>query len=573
MKPILDPRDGDLEDDASSTHQRSLLSLAGSLFSEISLPKLIVVWFVLLVVPALLLGAVPLLVTAWAILVWSKTANVLTEIWPALLLPPLLAIGWFGGRRLLRLAETNFWSLNALAVQPIYILCREGLRHLVEGPLPSGLHPSWRAAIRAACAAVAGIGVFLLGAGVVALLWPATRWVSRFPDLGSVHGMLPVLLANSVTLITAYCAGAALVWGVGDALMAQPRDLQDFAAAENDERTWRVAHLSDIHTVGERYGGRIESGRAGPRGNDRLRQTLARLDEIHRQQPLDFILITGDLTDAGRSAEWAEFLIAVSAYPHLAERIIAVPGNHDVNVVDRSSPARMDTPMSPTKRLRQLRTLSVLDYLQGRRLRVIRGATPGSLLTDMLRPHASDMTCFADRGAPRRLSRTLEAVWDTVFPMILPPDGPDGLGIVALNSNADTHFSFTNALGLIPAEQVQRLRVATSLYPQACWIVALHHHVIEYPQKAQNLSLRIGTALINGSWVIRQLRCLAGRAVIMHGHRHIDWIGQCGGLAVVSAPSPVMASGAQYFYVHTLAAGANGKLKLRQPQRIRTDEP
>jgi len=60
MRPILDPRDGDIEDDASSTHQRSLLSLAGSLFSEISLPKLIVVWVLLLVVPALLLGVAPL---------------------------------------------------------------------------------------------------------------------------------------------------------------------------------------------------------------------------------------------------------------------------------------------------------------------------------------------------------------------------------------------------------------------------------------------------------------------------------------------------------------------------------
>jgi hypothetical protein len=37
MKPILDPRDGDIEDDASSTKRRSLLSLAGSLLVEISL--------------------------------------------------------------------------------------------------------------------------------------------------------------------------------------------------------------------------------------------------------------------------------------------------------------------------------------------------------------------------------------------------------------------------------------------------------------------------------------------------------------------------------------------------------
>ena len=38
MKPLLDPRNGDVEDDASSTKQRSLVSLAGSLLAEVSLP-------------------------------------------------------------------------------------------------------------------------------------------------------------------------------------------------------------------------------------------------------------------------------------------------------------------------------------------------------------------------------------------------------------------------------------------------------------------------------------------------------------------------------------------------------
>ena len=28
--------------------------------------------------------------------------------------------------------------------------------------------------------------------------------------------------------------------------------------------------------------------------------------------------------------------------------------------------------------------------------------------------------------------------------------------------------------------------------------------------------------------------------VVMHGHRHIDWIGACGSLRIISAPSPVM---------------------------------
>ncbi|MGO4838857.1 metallophosphoesterase, partial [Rhizobiaceae sp. 2RAB30] len=64
---------------------------------------------------------------------------------------------------------------------------------------------------------------------------------------------------------------------------------------------------------------------------------------------------------------------------------------------------------------------------------------------------------------------------------------------------------------------------------------------------------------------------LAGCAVLMHGHRHVDWIGKCEGLLIVSAPSPVMeATGDQptCFYVHTLAIGAGRRLKLLAPERI-----
>jgi hypothetical protein len=64
---------------------------------------------------------------------------------------------------------------------------------------------------------------------------------------------------------------------------------------------------------------------------------------------------------------------------------------------------------------------------------------------------------------------------------------------------------------------------------------------------------------------------LAGRAVVMHGHRHIDWIGACGPLKIISAPSPVMNAtddAATHFYIHTLAAGLDGRLGLLPPQRV-----
>ncbi len=86
MKPVIDPRGGDVEDDASSTKSRSLLSLAGSLLAEISLPKLILSWIMLFVIPGLLLGLAPLVASAWVSLVSRKITSPLLGIWPALLL-------------------------------------------------------------------------------------------------------------------------------------------------------------------------------------------------------------------------------------------------------------------------------------------------------------------------------------------------------------------------------------------------------------------------------------------------------------------------------------------------------
>jgi len=57
----------------------------------------------------------------------------------------------------------------------------------------------------------------------------------------------------------------------------------------------------------------------------------------------------------------------------------------------------------------------------------------------------------------------------------------------------------------------------------------------------------------------------------MHGHRHVDWIGECAGLTIVSAPSPVMEvtdDKDTAFYIHTLAIDTDGKLSLLAPRRI-----
>jgi 3',5'-cyclic AMP phosphodiesterase CpdA len=572
MKPIIDPRSGDLEDDASSTQSRSLLGLAGSLLSEISLPKLVLAWMLMLVGPCLLLGLSPLIASAWVAKISGNIVSPYAGLWPIVLVALLLAIGWFGGRPLFRLVERSFWSLNSLVVEPCYAIAREGLQHLVEQVLPERSTKTRRSRLRAATAGAAGILICALALMALVLAWPSSRWVGNISDLASPLRLAPVALANGVVVVALYLAGAALVWAIADAAMSRPHDFHDFHGAAEAARKWRVAHLSDLHMVGERYGFRIESGRSGPRGNERLQQVLRELDAIHAKEPLDAILITGDMTDAGRSAEWAELLDLLALHPGLADRILMLPGNHDLNVVDRANPARLDLPMSPSKRLRQLRTLSTLEALQGRRVRVVDhdAGRVGATLADVLKPYRAQIAEFANAGR-MVLSVTLADLWAKIFPLVMLPETDTGLGVILLNSNAETHFSFTNALGLISAEQVKGIEIVMAQYPRTCWLIALHHHPIEYPRPAKALSERIGTALINGSWFIRRLRPFAGRLALMHGHRHIDWIGECAGVLIISAPSPVMSAPddvASYFYIQTFTTGAHARLRVLPPERI-----
>jgi hypothetical protein len=252
-----------------------------------------------------------------------------------------------------------------------------------------------------------------------------------------------------------------------------------------------------------------------------------------------------------------------------------LPGNHDLNIVDRANPARLDLPISPNKRLRKIRTLSAMAAVQGTRVHVVDQARRrlGGTLSALLSPHLAGMTRFADSGKPRLTKETSE-LWAQAFPMVVPPDQDGGLGIILLDSNADTHFSFTNALGMVSSEQARGIDIACAQFPRACWVIALHHHLVEYPRATKAVSERIGTALINGNWFVRRLRSLASRVVLLHGHRHVDWIGACGGLTIVSAPSPVMEATndvATCFYVHTLAVGTDAHLRLLAPQRIVVD--
>ena len=580
MRPLIDPRKGDIESDASSSQSRSLWSIAGSMLAEISLPKLIVAWFVLLGLPALLLGAMPIFASIWINATTLTLVDLSYGLVPLLLLIGLAATALLGFRRLFRLAERSFWALNSLAVQPAYALCREVLSQIAERVLPPDVTMARRAKWRAITAILSGLIICLVSIGVLLLVWPHVRFVVEFSALKDPVALVTAALANSIGIVAAYVAVAVLVWSIADATMPATGDFDGFAAPADgeparDEQIWRVAHLSDIHVVGEKYGFRIECGRSGPRGNERLIKVLTRLDDIQAEQPLHAILVTGDITDAGLATEWAEFFDAVSQFPRVAQRMFLIPGNHDINIVNRANPAQFDLPTSPNKKLRKLRILSALNAIQGSRVRVLnrRSKRLDETLERALDPYVAGMATFADTGKPRGFYE-LDELWANAFPMVLPPERDGGIGIVLLNSNADSHFSFTNALGMVSADQFSAVEAVFAQYPRACWIVCIHHHVMEYPRAGVALSERIGTALINGQWFVRRLQRFADKIVVMHGHRHFDWFGRCGAFPILSAPSAVMGGtddAPTRFYIHTIAVGADGKLKLLQPQPVDVD--
>ena len=389
---LVDPRHGDIEDDASSTKRRSMLALFGGMLVEISLPKLIIAWIMLLVVPGLLLGLAPIVFVEWLTIVTDKIASLVLGLWSLVILGSLIAVAWFGWRALFGMAEKNFWALNSIVVEPSYASFREAFRQLAERLLPADASKSRRAKPRRRCRrrrppdlragparAVAGLAAH-----------PSVRQLFRDRVRGrrSPPWRLPTASPPSPPISPSPRSS-----GASPTPPWRSPARSEIAEAPKGSRLWRVVHLSDLHVVGERYGFRIESGRSGPRGNDRLHRLLGQLEAIDAKQPFDAILITGDMTDAGISSEWAEVLDALAAHPSLQRRALMLPGNHDLNIVDRSNPARMDLPTSPDRRLRPIAPLSAMNAVHGERVRVVDRTNKrlGRYFRDFLKPLSREM--------------------------------------------------------------------------------------------------------------------------------------------------------------------------------------
>jgi 3',5'-cyclic AMP phosphodiesterase CpdA len=570
---IWDLRRGDDDDNRTSPHGRGLRSIVLSTLLEFNPLKASIGFLALILGPALLVGIAPSIVVTYGRLTFHKLT--LAGSYPIVALVSLaVLVGaalWIG-RPLLALAVDYFWHLHYTLVVPILVALRELLRAGAER-FPGRAITSEQLNRRRRLGTV--LAALLLAAGGLALA--LTVEVSIGLQLVDVERVQPwavarAALGNAAVILGLSTVVESLYWLWRELTINGPALDWVPNPSKAESSVARVAHLSDLHLVGERYGYRMEAGTHGPRGNRCIRNALRKLAAINALTPLDRVLLTGDITDAGTRAEWAEFIDLLRSYPELRARLSFVPGNHDMNIVDRTNPGTLDLPWSTGQSLRKLRVVLALDTVQGDRTHVVNHASGalGPSLKDYLREggRAELLRALAQRGALRGRWE-MAKIWDAMFPLVEPAPDDDGYGLILLNSNAPSHFLLTNAIGIVNRSQLSALKSILRNSPRRAWMILLHHQVVEYPVAS------ISLALVNAPDVLAAIAPYASRVLILHGHRHTDWIGTCGDVVLCSAPSASLGSshGAEKyrgsFHVHEIASGADGGIRLITTERVK----
>jgi 3',5'-cyclic AMP phosphodiesterase CpdA len=576
---IWNLRRGDADDNRTSPYGRGWRSVIISTALESNYLTASIAFVALIIVPALLVGlAPPLLLTYGRYKLGAAAVIGSNPVAAVFSLVVLTGVALWIGKPLLDKAVENLWHLHYTLVFPIFVGLRETISAAIE-QLPGQTHASAQLDRRRRIGTA--LAAMLMAGGGILLAWSVG--VLANPGLADVvmqpWAVAQAGLSNAAVFLGLSTAAASLYWLWRE--IASLRPLRDWSPGPplGQTTTVRVAHLSDLHVVGERYGYRMECGTHGPRGNRSVRHALRKLRAIHAATPIDRVLVTGDVTDAGTRAEWVEFLDLLRSCPDIRSRVLFVPGNHDVNIVDRTNTGRFDIPWSVSHGLRRLRFVVALDAVQGDRVHIVdrKSGALGPSLRDYLQDgeRPARLRELAEKGSWRGRWEVAK-VWDDIFPLVVPPPPPTepgGCGVILLDSNARSHFSATNAIGVVGRSELKRLKAILNGFRGHAWIILLHHHVVEYPVGSVKLADRIALSLMNAPDVLSAIASHASRVVIFHGHRHHDWIGTSGGIVLCSAPSVALGSVGPdlyrgSFHLNELALTGGGGLRLTSSERV-----
>jgi 3',5'-cyclic AMP phosphodiesterase CpdA len=575
---MWDFRYGDADDNRTSPYGTGWRSLVFSNVLEFSYLKAGLAFLILIIIPALLVGVAPSIILTYG----HHKMRTLTSlgrnptVFAFIVLAALIVVALWAGRRFLSISLENFWHLHYTLVFPIFVVLREILRAASER-LPGMTYQQEQIHRRRRVATVCA-AVLLGGAGLALAMSVEFSIGLKVVDAERVApwAVVKAALGNAAMVFGFSTAAASAFWLWRELSMTEP--VLDWPhPLEPAASTLRVAHLSDLHVVGERYGYRMETGTHGPQGNRCVLDALERLAAIHAARPLQRVLVTGDITDAGTRAEWAEFFDLIERFPELRSRMSFIPGNHDINVVDRTNTARPDLPWSVGKALRKLRFVFALDSIQGDRVYLVdpKSGSLGPSLTQYLRDGERPKLLreLADYGALRgRLE--IAKVWEAMFPLVEPAMDEQGYGVILLDSNARSNLSLTNAIGLVSTRQLRALRSVLKSSKRSAWLILLHHQVVEYPMLGIRLTDRIGLALMNAADLMAAIQPHARRTLVLHGHRHVSWVGITGETVLCSAPSVTLGM-EEYrgrFNIHEFTVSSACEIQMTASEHIKVGE-
>ena len=381
-----------------------------------------------------------------------------------------------------------------------------------------------------------------------------------------------------------------------------------------------VAHLSDLHLCA---GTTMEGGLPA---DEVVRAARAALDWCFEQRP-DLVVLSGDITDAGREEEWQLLHGLLAGLPPArADRLLIVPGNHDLTITleaypetdgrlvlahemrsrsfarhvlrrlsrgvafhgDRSGslremlercddyalaydrlPPRLGTQREQWRGLgAQLRQL----MRRGGRARSRRPRDLTEYVPPVIVPDALAIEAARDRGTPwptadRPLYQDLLAL---IYPMTL-YESPSHV-VIGLNSNTIPAVSIVDgAIGMLGRDQLDRLEALLRARSGKCAILVVHHHLGCPPEILARLQVSpLELKVLQLADTARLRRILAGHAsvVVLHGHKHVGYWADLDRIHVISAPSVAYGNRVGTENCHVYAIGTEGQVSLVASTRI-----
>ncbi len=410
----------------------------------------------------------------------------------------------------------------------------------------------------------------LLSIAAVIATWKLSYYahhLGEHPTHGAAHFLIIGLWVIACVLAAAFAVfwwrrigGIALLgamltdYGRTARLGGRPPVWLDAAPAD----ALRVAHLSDLHVAESPRVRLVE--RAAPSGNDALLRLLA---EINSRDEL--VLMTGDLTDRGTSISW-RFILDALAERNLSERVLLVPGNHDLALVEALHGESRQRALR-TDRFAITQLANLLKFCEA--FNETAGGRRGFVLSDgELKPY-EDAWLKAERAVrplvarlpnepvpiPRRDGRSaLHAYEDRIeaaralllelFPVALPLPERDAVVFVLNSAAGISRHPATNALGHVGRAQYRRLDRLARNFGQPLKLLALHHHVVRRSEEqGTNFVKRVMakfTVLGDSRPLVKFCRAHQVRAVL-HGHRHLSYqLRLPNGTVLLAAPSSTL---------------------------------